>query len=147
MEFFTKYDNKPKAIIEKNSGECLVDLTGFLGDNARLAQLLQAGQILNQARRVVYDREHGAPGFDDDDYPIDPTSQIGFSGEEANILAGELADRFERQKLLDESKRAAAKSTPKASEAEAPQGDPPAAVEAKSKKAVKQETDQHDPAS
>lgn len=90
MKFFSRYVNRPTSISETNSGEYCLDLTGYYGDNARLAGLMKAGQVLADTRKIEYERTRSSDGKIDEDSPIDPTIQPFFGPDEAALLKAQI---------------------------------------------------------
>lgn len=116
-EFFGKWHKRPKFRVEINTGEYRLDLTGYIGDNARLAALMKAGVQLAASRGEPHYDSLPGDKIRDEDIPINPTTTFGFEQEEADMLASAVSERLEAQASAAARKVVDAKEAQKADSA------------------------------
>lgn len=95
MEFLTQR-NRPPRKGEINSGETLVDTSGFIPPERQIFDMINAGRRLSENRKGMYEfeRTDKVP----DDY-IDPTREPGFD----MVDAGNIADLLTRKRQAAEA--------------------------------------------
>lgn len=98
MKFNTQYDYvRPHG--EFNSGEVIVDPTGYLPPEYRIKKLFNAGKLLDLIRDIesknLYDAEIGV---NPDDIPIDPTRHPSFDFGDAYRHLEALSSRLSAQR-------------------------------------------------
>lgn len=98
MKFNTQYDYvRPHG--EFNSGEVIVDPTGYLPPEYRIKKLFNAGKLLDLIRDIesknLYDAEIGV---DPDEIPIDPTRHPSFDFGDAYRQLEALSARVSAQR-------------------------------------------------
>lgn len=93
MDFFTHY-NRPEKVLEKNSGEIVVDTSGYIPKNKLIESMKDAGERLAVNLATMYDH---APEekVSENDMRLDPTRSGSF----------DLADAFVESKRLANLKK------------------------------------------
>lgn len=72
-KFYTNYNPGPKTM-DYNSGEVIVDSSGYIPPKQRIENLIRAGERLEEFRREFYDYDYGD---EDDGNWIDPLRSPG----------------------------------------------------------------------
>lgn len=105
MKFNNPYE-RVKTPPERNNGERLVEIAGYIPAVKRIENIINAGQRLVTARTEQYDFPDGK-----DDGSIDPTRRLDFDMAEASTLYNVAADRIEQAyKTASEAKLKASKA-------------------------------------
>lgn len=94
MTFFTQY-NWPDTRGEWNSGESIVDPSGYISPKQRIQNLIRAGERLEEFRREQYDYEHGE---EDDGEWLDPMRTPGLDLADISRIQSHALDRIRRKR-------------------------------------------------
>lgn len=89
QKFFTQYTFVPDPG-EENSGESIVDPSGYIPAKDRIENILRAGERLDAYRREMY---HYGPDDEDDGYE-DPVMEPGFDPADASRMQREALSRL-----------------------------------------------------
>jgi len=108
MDFMTQH-NRPPRKGEINSGETLVDTSGYIPPERQIFDMINAGRRLSENRKGMYEFER------DDVVPedfVDPTREPGFDLVDAGNIADNLtakkkaADAAKDKKAHDDAREA-----------------------------------------
>lgn len=107
IKFQTKYSRLEDPNVEKNSGEILVEVGGFIPTARLVEDMVMAGARLDAFRKGMYDYEHFK---DDDGITIDPTRVRNVDLADITRMGREVSANLEASKKLakeqEEAKRA-----------------------------------------
>lgn len=90
MKFNSYYENRPKYQGEINSGDKLTESKGFIPAKRRIENLLQAGQMLEKARKELYDFPDGK----DDGGLVSPDRYPGYDRVDADAALAALKAKY-----------------------------------------------------
>lgn len=98
MSFFTQY-SRPKPTPEINSGEIIVEKSGYISAQKQIEALIDAGERLNASRLELYDYPDGLP--DGDDGQITVTRNANFDMADASQIQLHLAAKGSTAQVVD----------------------------------------------
>ena len=102
MQFQTKYTHE-KSPGEVNLGKNLVEKAGYIPAQARIENMILAGQRLIEHRKELYDF---SDGNDIDETFSDPTRSKNFDMSDAFIMSEAIKNNVRRKELLKASQTA-----------------------------------------
>ena len=102
MQFQTKYTHE-KSPGEINLGKNLVEKSGYISAQARIENMILAGQRLVEYRKEMYDFSDGK---DIDESFTDPTRSKNFDMADAFIISENVRNNIEQKELLKASQTA-----------------------------------------
>lgn len=99
MQFNTAYNREPSPP-EKNSGEVITDIAGYVPAENRIQMIMAAGVRLKDFRRGQFDFEPDEPI--DEDVPCDPTRDGNFDLADGTILSQAVESRLKASQTAQE---------------------------------------------
>lgn len=103
MEFFTQY-KRPEEYMEYNSGEEIVEKSGYVEPNIMIENMIFAGQRLDLARSEMYDFKDEESVDEDFDERL---THVGVDPSEISVLARNVGSRMAEQRIIFEKEKQA----------------------------------------